>query len=78
MKIATYKTTPEKHGNGTFFFTDCGHKMFSINNNIKQYHACLCPGCLYRGIQTTLYLRGTKEANEYWSKKIGRIGANGK
>ena len=25
MNIATYQATPEKHGNGTFFFTDCGH-----------------------------------------------------
>ena len=30
MNIATYQTTPEKHGEGTFFFTDCGHNMYSI------------------------------------------------
>lgn len=50
MNIATYQTTPEQHGNGTYFFTDRGHKMFSINNNVRQYHGCLCPGCLYKGI----------------------------
>ena len=44
MNIATYQTAPEVNRNGTFFFTDCGHKMFSINNNnsvlpvyIKEY-----------------------------------------
>ena len=71
--IATYRITPEAHGNGTFFFTDCGHRMFSINNNNMQYHGCLCPGCLYKGIQTTLYLRGTEEANKYWDEKLRRI-----
>lgn len=56
MKIITYQVTPEKHRNGTFLFTDCGHKMLSINNNDRQYHDCLCLGC-YKGIQTTLYIR---------------------
>ena len=72
MNIATYQTTPEKHGNGTYFFTDCGHKMFSINNNNRQYHGCLCPDCLYKGIQTTLYIRGSEEANKYWDEKLNR------
>ena len=72
MNIATYQTTPEKHGNGTYFFTDCGHRMFSINNNNRQYHGCLCPGCLYKGIQTTLYIRGSEEANKYWDEKLDR------
>lgn len=56
MNIATYQTTPEKHGNGTFFFTDCGHRMYSIRDDMV-YHGCLCPGCMCKGIQRTLYKR---------------------
>ena len=40
MNIATYQTTPEKHGNGTYFFTDCGHNMYSVRDNMA-YHGCL-------------------------------------
>ena len=70
MNIATYQTTPEKHGNGIFFFTDCGHRMYSLVKNEMAYHGCLCPGCLNKGKQTTLYIRGSKESNEYWDEKI--------
>lgn len=69
MEIATYQTTPEVHGNGTFFFTDCGHKMYSIRNEMA-YHGCLCPGCFNKGVQRILYIRGSKEANEYWNKRL--------
>lgn len=69
MDIATYQTTSEKHGNGTFFFTDCGHKIYSVKDKMA-YHGCLCPGCFWEGIQTTLYIRGSKEANEYWDEKL--------
>ncbi len=69
MEIETYTTIPEENGNGTFFFTDCGNRMFSIRDEMA-YHGCLCPGCLYKGIQRTLYIRGSKEANEYWDKKL--------
>jgi hypothetical protein len=69
INIATYQTTPEMHGEGTFFFTDCGHKMYSIRDNMA-YHGCLCPGCLYKGIQTTLYIRGSEEANKYLNDKL--------
>ena len=72
MNIATYQVTNELHGNGTYFFTDCGHKMFSIFNEPNAYHGCLCPNCLYKGKQTTLYIRGSKEANEYLDKKLGK------
>ena len=34
MNIATYQTTSEKHEDGTFFFTDCGHNMYSIRDNM--------------------------------------------
>lgn len=44
MNIATYQTTLEKHGDGTFFFADCGHNMYSIRDNMA-YHGCLCLGC---------------------------------
>lgn len=69
MNIATYQTTPEKHGNGTFFFTDCGYRMYSIRDDMA-YHGCLCPGCMCNGIQRTLYIRGSEEANEYWDNKL--------
>ena len=67
MEIATYQTTPEVNGNGTYFFTDCGHWMFSIRDHMA-YHGHLCHGCLYNGKQTTLYIRGSKEANVYLKK----------
>ena len=62
MEIATYQTTPEENGNGTYFFTDCGHWMFSIRNHI-EYH-----GHLYNEKQTTLYILGSKEENEHLKK----------
>ena len=49
-------------------FSDCGHWMFSIRDQMA-YHGCLCHGCLCDGKYTTLYIRGSKEANEYVSKK---------
>ncbi len=36
------------------------------------YHGCFCLGCLYKGIQTTLYIKGTKEANKYWDEKLNK------
>ena len=69
MNIATYQTTPEKHGEGTFFFTDCGHNMYSVRDDMA-YHGCLCPGCLWKGMQTILYIRGSEEANKYWNEKL--------
>jgi len=68
-KIATYRVTPELHGNGTYFFTDCGHRMYSVKDKMA-YHGCYCPGCFYSGIITVLYIRGSKEANEYWDDKL--------
>ena len=63
MQYATYQITPETHGNGVFVFTDCGHKMYAITDE-NAYHGCLCPGCLCKGEETTLYLRGSREANK--------------
>lgn len=45
--------------------------MYSTRDNMA-YHGCLCPGCLYKGIQTTLYIRGSEEANKYCNEKIER------
>ena len=69
MEFATYQVTPEKHDKGTFFYTDCGHRMYSVKDE-KAYHGCLCPGCLYNGKKTILYIRGSKESNEYWNNKL--------
>lgn len=66
MEIATYQVTPEKHGYGTFYYTDCGHTMYSIKDEMA-YHGCLCPGCMYKGKETILYIRGSEEANDYWN-----------
>ena len=30
MNYATYQTTTGKNGKGTFYFTDCGHEMYSV------------------------------------------------
>lgn len=68
-EIETYQITEEKHGEGTFFFTDCGNRMYSIKNDPMAYHGKLCPKCFWNGKNVTLYLRGTKEANEYFRSK---------
>lgn len=39
MKTAIYDTSPEINGNGTFFFTECGHKMYSVKDDMA-YHGC--------------------------------------
>ena len=69
MNIATYQTTSEAHGNGIYFFTDCGHRMYSVRDKMA-YHGCLCPACINNGKMVTLYIRGSKEANEYWDEKL--------
>ena len=59
-QIETYQAVSEVNGDGTFFFTDCGNRMYSVRNDDKLYHGCECPKC-----GKTLFMRGTKEANEY-------------
>lgn len=71
MEIATYQVTPENHGKGTYFFTDCGHQMYSVKDNMA-YHGCYCPSCLSKGIYRVLYIRGSKESNEYRDKKLNK------
>lgn len=70
MEAETYQYRPEKHGNGTFFYTDCGNQMYVCENNPMQYHGRLCPKCLNQGRRVTLYLRGTKEAIEAWNRRV--------
>lgn len=36
------------------------------------YHGCLCPGCFWEGIQTTLYIRDSEEANKHWNEKLNK------
>ena len=54
-EIESYQATPEKHGRGTFYFTDCGNRMYSVKDDMA-YHGKLCPKC-----GRTLYIRGSKE-----------------
>lgn len=69
MEVGIYEAVPEKNGNGTFLYSDCGHKMYSIRGEMS-YHGCLCPGCLWKGIHRMLYIRGSEEANEYMKEKM--------
>lgn len=71
VEIATYQTASEKNGKGTFFYTDCGHNMYSVKDEMA-YHRKLCPACFWKGKYVTLYIRGSKEANEYWYKKLNK------
>lgn len=64
--METYQATPSVSGQGTFFFTDCGNRMYSVKND-WAYHGCICPKC-----GKTLYIRGSKEANEYWDRKLAK------
>lgn len=59
----TYRYSPEKNGKGTFFYTDCGNVMYSVNDHIT-YHGKLCPKCFWQGKLVTLYIRGSEEAKE--------------
>lgn len=60
MEIATYQATPEKHGNGTFFFTDCGYRMYSVKDEMA-YHGCYCPACLNKGVYRVLIFVAAKK-----------------
>lgn len=62
-EMAVYDTSPEINGNGTFFFTECRHKMYSVKDDMA-YHGCLCPGCLTKGKQTILYKNRIKRSND--------------
>ena len=51
----SYQTTPAKYRRGTYYFTDCGNRMYSVRDEMA-YHGKLCPKC-----GRTLYIRGSKE-----------------
>lgn len=55
-KCETYDYREAVGGLGTFFYTDCGNRMYSVRGPLA-YHGCLCPKCW-----KTLYIRGSKEA----------------
>ena len=40
MEFATYQTTPEENGNGTYFYTDCGHWLYSIRGKMPIMDVC--------------------------------------
>lgn len=63
-KIETYQVTPAANdeNNGTYYFTDCGNRMYSVKGNMA-YHGKICPKC-----GKTLYIRGSKEAFEFFDK----------
>ena len=69
MNQTTYQTTPSKNGKGTFYFTDCGHQMYSVMGP-EAYHGCICPECRYKNIDTILYIRGSEEANRIMDERI--------
>lgn len=64
MNIATYQATPEVHGKGYYFYTSCGHELYSVKDEMA-YHGCLCPACFAHGRETVLYMHGSKEAKAY-------------
>ena len=57
--METYQAVPSQNGKGTFYFTDCGNRMYSVKDDMA-YHGNKCPLC-----GKVLYIRGSKEANEY-------------
>ena len=69
MDYATYQVTPAANDNGTYYFTDCGHRMYSVLGP-EAYHNKLCPGCMREGKQTVLYIRGSQEANEIMDERF--------
>lgn len=64
VNCETYQTTPSKYGPGTFYFTDCGNRMYSIRD-MYAYDKKKCPQC-----GKTLLLRGTTEGIEYTNWKL--------
>lgn len=46
--------------------------MYSVRDKMA-YHGCLWPGCFWKGINTTLYIRGSEEANKHWNEKLKQM-----
>lgn len=51
-----YVAVPEVNGKGTFFFTECGNCMYSVNDE-NAYQGRLCPKCFWKGKNRTLYMK---------------------
>ena len=58
----TYRFTRSEDGNGTFYFTDCGNRLYSVSSDPMAYHGKLCPKCFMQNKYVTLYIRGSEEA----------------
>ena len=56
MEFETYRYREAVNGLGTFYYTDCGNRMYSVRDPMA-YHGKLCPKC-----RKTLYIRGSEEA----------------
>lgn len=69
MEAETYHVLEEMHDNGMFFYTDCGNRMYSVNNDPMFYHGKLCPRCFWEGKMVTLYIRGSDEANKIMEER---------
>ncbi len=69
MEYELYSATPEKHGHGTFFYTECGNVMYSVNDDMA-YHGKLCPRCFLKGKMVTLYIRGSEEAKRVIDRRM--------
>lgn len=69
----TYQYVESTDGKSTFYFTDCGNRMFYIDKDPMKYHGCLCPKCFMEGKHVTLYLRGTPEANKIWNERLKEV-----
>lgn len=66
-EFETYQHSPSTCGRGTFYFTDCRNRMYSVRDS-EAYHGCLCPKCFWSNKNKTLLMRGTPEANEYMER----------
>ena len=64
-KYETYVYRGTWLNDGTFFYTDCGNRMFSVKNDPMAYHGKLCPKCLMENKIVTLFIRGSEEAQKY-------------
>ena len=59
----TYRIAPLVYG-GMAVVTDCGNEMYSVNNDPMKFHGRLCSKCFMKNIYSTMWMRGTKEANK--------------
>lgn len=63
----TYQFASEANGKGTFYYTDCGNRMYSVCGP-DAYHKKICPKC-----GKVLLMRGTKDGITYMDWKAGKL-----